>query len=236
MSHDWEVSPKDAVQIQNELQGKVLIESLSKPIQTIAGADVSLNMFEKEIYAGIIVLSYPDLEPLGYSVVKSRTDFPYIPGLLSFREVPALLECYKRLEIRPDVIMLDGQGIAHPRHLGIASHFGILAGVPTLGVAKNPLYGQFKRPTEVGEAQAITDPKSQETLGYAYKSKRNSNPLITSPGHKMNTEEALEITKNCLKGYRLPEPTRLAHNLVNTFRRGDDLQVYGKNKDRRASS
>lgn len=224
----WDVSPKEAVAIQKELAESVRIEPLRTPLHTIAGADVSLNMFAKEIFAGIIVLSYPELVPLEYSVIKSETNFPYIPGLLSFREVPALLECYKNLKHKPDLIMVDGQGIAHPRRLGIAAHLGALLNVPTIGCAKSRLYGAYKEPHEVGEAEKIIDPKTGELLGYAYKSKARSNPLLISPGHKVSQHEALEIVQNSLREYRLPEPTRLAHKLVNSFRTGASLEAYGK--------
>jgi len=232
----WDGTPADAIRIQKELQHKVRIEPLNTDIRTIAGADVSLNMFEKDIYAGIIVLSYPDFKPLEYSVVKGRTDFPYIPGLLSFREIPALMECYWDLETKPDAVMVDGQGIAHPRRLGIAAHFGVLIDAPTLGAGKSRLYGTYIEPREVGEAQAMSDPKTHELLGYAYKSKKNANPVLVSPGHKMSAEDALMIVKASLRGYRLPEPTRLAHELVNSFRKGEPLRVYGKNNGRGASS
>jgi len=232
----WDGTPADAIRIQKGIRDQVHIEPLDQEIRTIAGADVSLNMFEKDIYAGIIVLSYPDLVPIEYSVIKSRTEFPYIPGLLSFREIPALLECYKKLETKPDVVMVDGQGIAHPRHLGIAAHFGALIDAPTLGVAKSRLYGRYAIPQDVGEATQIEDPQTGEQLGYAYKSKRNSNPLLISPGHKMSVDDALKMAKTCLRKYRLPEPTRMAHNLVNTFRKGESLEAFGKNYGRDASS
>lgn len=226
MPHKWNVTPKEAITIQKELRDSVALTPLAKNIRTIAGADVSLNRFEKDIYAGIIVLSYPELVPLEHSVVKSQTDFPYVPGLLSFREIPALIECYKKLAVKPDLILVDGQGIAHPRRLGIASHAGVLLDVPTIGVAKSRLYGSYSEPREVGESSIITDPKTGEHLGYAYKVKKNARPLIISPGHLVTRTESLEIVKMALRGYRLPEPTRQAHLLVNAFRKGEPLQGY----------
>ena len=186
-------------------------------------------MFEKDIYAGIIVLSFPDLVPIDRALVKSRTDFPYVPGLLSFREIPALMECFEQLKAKhaiPDVIMVDGQGIAHPRRLGIAAHFGLVAGVPTIGCAKSPLYGKYEDPIltrQVGDHAYIHDPKkpSDEIIGTALFSKKNSKPLIISPGNHVSVDEALDITRACLRGYRLPEPTRQAHNLVNAFRKSE---------------
>lgn len=222
MHHNWNVTPTEAVAIQRELKESVSIEAFSQNIHTIAGVDVSLNMFEKDIYAGIIILSYPDMTPIKQVTVKSRTDFPYIPGLLSFREIPALLECFAKLDEMPDVVMVDGQGIAHPRRLGIAAHLGVLLGIPTIGCGKSRLYGTYDVPTIVGEANDILDPKTGEVIGKALKSKARSNPLIISPGHRMSVEDALRITRDCLRGYRLPEPTRRAHLLVNESRRAVD--------------
>lgn len=178
-------------------------------------------MFSKDIYAGIIVLSYPDMTPIAHTLVQDVTDFPYIPGLLSFREIPALLKCWEKLSAKPDVVMVDGQGIAHPRHLGIAAHFGVLIDHPTIGCTKSRLYGTYEEPTEVGRHNDIVDPKTGELLGVALKSKVCSKPLIISPGHLTSVADALNITKHCLHGYRIPEPTRQAHNLVNAFRKGE---------------
>ncbi len=219
--HAWNVDPKEAILIQESLRKKVRIEKLARPVKVIAGADVSLNLYEKDIYAGIIIFSYPDLTPLGHALVKSETSFPYIPGLLSFREIPALMECLEKLPVKPDLVMLDGQGIAHPRRLGIASHFGVLAGIPTIGCAKSRLYGRFITPKNVGEASDIVDPKTGEIIGKAVRSKVRANPLIISPGHMTDVEDALGIVNMTLRGYRLPEPTRQAHILVNRFRRGE---------------
>ncbi len=219
--HSWNLSPADAIVLQQALRQQVCIEPLNKKIKYIAGGDVSLNMFEKDIYAGVIVLAYPSMKIVEYAVVKDRTDFPYIPGLLSFREIPALIKCWEKLSVKPDVVMVDGQGIAHPRRLGIAAHLGVLIDVPTLGCGKSRLYGIYETPTDVGTHTNIIDPKNGEVIGAALKSKVRSNPLIISPGHKMDVTDALTIVKHCLKGYRLPEPTRQAHILVNAFRKGE---------------
>lgn len=226
MQHEWNVSPRDAIEIQKKLRTEVRLKPLPHVPKTIAGVDVSLNLYEKDIYAGVLVLSYPELEVLETKVVKSQTDFPYIPGLLSFREIPALMECIEKLETKPDVYMVDGQGIAHPRRLGIASHLGVLINAPTIGCGKSRLYGEYQVPTEVGEAEDIVDPKTGEVIGVAYKSKVRSNPLIISPGHLITLEESLSIVKATLRGYRIPEPTRLAHHLANAFRKGEDVDLW----------
>jgi deoxyribonuclease V len=220
------LTPAEATALQKRLAKKVRIRPIEKNIRTIAGADVSLERFGTELFAGIVLFSYPDLTPICSAMAKMPMEFPYIPGLLSFREIPGLLECLKKLPGLPDLIMVDGQGIAHPRRLGIATHLSLATGIPTVGVAKSRLYGQFKEPKTVGAAEPITDPKTGEQLGWAFKSKERSKPLLVSPGHDISLEESLDIVKNCLRGYRLPEPTRKAHELVNKFRKGE---VEGKN-------
>ncbi len=220
-THAWDVTPKDAIAIQKELRSRVSLVPLKKEIKTIAGADVSLNMFGKDLYAGIIVLSYPDLIQVDQAFIKIEAKFPYIPGLLSFREIPGLLLCWEKLQIKPDLVMVDGQGIAHPRRLGIATHFGILANVSTIGVGKSVLTGNFTEPTEVGTDNPLVDVKTDEIIGAVFKSKNRSKPLIISPGHLITLKESLSFVKKCLKGYRLPEPTRRAHLAVNVFRKSE---------------
>jgi deoxyribonuclease V len=220
---------REKIEEQKELAGKVRLKPLERTIRTIAGADVSLERFGTELFAGVVVMSYPDLTPLHHATARVPVTFPYIPGLLSFRELPGIVECLAKLTVPPDLIMVDGQGIAHPRGLGIAAHLGVLLSVPTVGCAKSRLYGEYNEPIAVGEAQKIVDPKADSAakangsaqIGWAFKSKNGSNPLIISPGHLVSMDESLEIVKNCLRGYRLPEPTRRAHELVNKFRKGE---------------
>lgn len=219
--HQWNVLPKEAVSIQEELRHRVEFAPLPKNIKLVAGVDVSMNLYSKDAYAGIIVLSYPSLIPLVYSLAKSTISFPYIPGLLSFREIPALIECFKGLSLHPDILLVDGQGIAHPRHFGIASHLGVLLNIPTIGCAKSKLYGNFREPKNVGDSSFIIDPKTKEPIGAALKTKDKSKPLIISPGHLVTIDSATSFVKTCLTKYRLPEPTRLAHELVNRFRKGE---------------
>jgi deoxyribonuclease V len=216
-------NPTDAIKIQRELASRVLLSPLPALPKTIAGADVSLERFGTELFAGIIVLSYPALETIEHAVVKLPVSFPYIPGLLSFREIPGLVQCFHMLGTKPDIIMVDGQGIAHPRRLGIATHLGLVLDIPTIGCAKSRLYGSYVEPYSVGEEAPITDPKTNEVIGVAYKSKERSNPLIISPGHLMTIDDSLRVVQGCLRGYRLPEPTRKAHELVNRFRKGEML-------------
>jgi deoxyribonuclease V len=218
--HNWNVSPTQAIAIQKDMQLAVRIEPLTQKIKYIGGADVSMNRFHNDIFAGIVVLSYPDLVPVTYAVVKSKTDFPYIPGLLSFREAPTLVEVWKKLSIKPDVLMVDGQGIAHPRRLGIATHLGIVLDIPTVGCAKSLLYGKVKVPLQTARSFSyITDPKkNDEVIGALLRTKDNVKPVVISAGHRIDLETSLDITRAVTRGYRLPEPTRRAHILVNNFR------------------
>jgi deoxyribonuclease V len=211
MAHTWDVTPKEAIEIQKKLQSKVRLEPLRRKTRFIAGCDVSMNLYSNTVFAGFVVLSYPELEILEHAVVKDITSFPYIPGLLSFREIPALLKAWKKLKIKPNLVMVDGQGIAHPRRLGIASHLGLALNVPTIGCAKSVLYG-------VSKSKKLIDPKTAEHIGAVFTSKAKCKPLIISPGHKITLPESVEIVRNSLRGYRLPEPTRLAHTVVNDYR------------------
>ena len=235
------LSIPEATQIQNELRKKINISEqkllfgnglspeLIPPeafyINTIAGADISLNLYSTTIYAGIIVLSFPQLQPLAYSLVKAETRFPYVPGFLAFREVPALMNVWEQLPQKPDLLVVDGHGIAHPRRMGIASHFGAVTGQVSMGCAKNILCGSFPEPgLEKGNYAVITD--KQQEIGYAFRSKNNTAPVFISPGHGIGLQNSLHIIRHCTGKYRIPEPTRLAHELVNRFRRGELAEGY----------
>lgn len=209
----------EATDIQNNLRYKVSLSTSPIAVNTIAGADISHDKNTEVVFAGIIVLSYPNMELLSYSLVETTTKFPYVPQYLGFREVPALLEAWKQLPVKPDVLVLDGQGITHPRRMGIASHFGVLSGQPTIGCAKNMLYGTYPAlPLARLGTSPITD--GEEVLGYALRTKENVKPVYISPGHLMSVEDSIKIMKQCTLRHRIPEPTRLAHEKVNLFRVG----------------
>ena len=211
------LSPVQAVLLQQELRKKINLEPLNGPVNTIAGADISFNKYSTLVYAGIVVMSYPDLKVLQRAGTIAQTEFPYIPGMLAFREVPVLLQVWESLQIKPDVVLLDGQGIAHPRRMGIAAHFGLLTDVPSIGVAKSRLFGHFNQPAADAGASTHLMHKGEQ-IGLVYRSKRNCNPIFISPGHRLSMEQSLEIVKNCLGKYRIPEPTRQAHLWVNELR------------------
>ncbi len=177
--------------------------------QWIAGADVGFEQEGKVTRAAIAVLSFPDLELVEYQIARIDTVLPYIPGLLSFREHPALMVAWQQLKQRPQLLFVDGHGISHPRRLGIASHFGLLVDTPTIGVAKNRLCGRAEPLGEgVDALQPLMD--KDEQLGWVWRSKAKCNPLFISSGHRVSTESALAWTRCCMRGYRLPEPTRWA--------------------------
>jgi deoxyribonuclease V len=229
--HPWDVTPKEAIEIQKAMRGKVTLSPLKEKIKLIAGADVSMNLYSKTVFAGFVVLSYPDLVVVDHAVVKDHTDFPYIPGLLSFREIPSLLKAWEKLKTKPDLIVVDGVGIAHPRRLGIASHLGVVLDMPTIGCAKSVLTGIFKAPKDkAGSVSYLYDPgtkkssmKDKEIIGAALRTKDNVKPVFISPGNKITLEESIDIIRKTVRRHRLPEATRLAHETVNHYRRQHDL-------------
>src|SRR3954468_22226182 len=208
--HDWAMTPREAVELQKSLRERVRLHPLAKKIRTIAGADISFNKFESTVYAGIVVLKLPALEVVEEVGVVSETKFPYVPGLLSFREAPSVLEAWAKLKTEPDAVMFDGQGIAHPRRVGIASHVGLLINRPTLGCAKSVLVGKYEEPEqERGSWSKMID--KNEVVGAAVRTKTNVQPIFVSPGHLIDLESAINLTLACDGGYRQPEPTRRAH-------------------------
>ncbi len=218
--HDWTMSPREAVEFQKRMREQVRLAPPAGRIGTIAGADISFNKYSSTIYAGIVVLDAESLETVEEVGIVGETHFPYVPGLLSFREIPPLLRAWERLRITPDAVMMDGQGIAHPRRFGIASHFGLLVGRPCFGCAKSVLTGKFEEPgIERGSWSPMTD--KGEEIGAAVRTKRKVRPVYISPGHLIDLKTAIALALACDGGYRIPEPTRRAHLLVNAVRRGE---------------
>jgi deoxyribonuclease V len=196
-------------------------------IKTIAGADISYNKDSTLMFGAIVILSYPNLKLKAYALATSETNFPYRPGYLGFREVPTLLKVWERLIEKPDVVVLDGQGFLHPRRMGIASHFGVLTTSATIGCAKSSLYGFYEEPKFSKNAfSSVYESDSKEHIGYALRTKDNVNPVYISPGYGLTLPKSLEIMKKCIGNYRIPEPTRVAHQIVNEFRLGNLLAGY----------
>jgi deoxyribonuclease V len=217
--HRWDLSPKEAIALQKELQGQIKLVPLKHAPKLIGGADVSMERFAKEGFAGFVTLSYPELKVADHAVVKDTIPFPYIPGLLSFREIPMLAGAWEKLQVKPDVVVVDGVGQAHPRRMGIATHLGLVLGVPTIGCAKNVLTGVYAEPAdEVGNTSPLRDKVTGEIIGGALRTKRGVKPVFVSAGHLITLEESLELVKACVIKHRLPEPTRQAHLAVNEYR------------------
>ncbi|MBP6821928.1 MAG: deoxyribonuclease V [Acidobacteria bacterium] len=218
--NSWNLTPKEAVEAQKEWRSLVRIEPLTREVKTIAGADISFSKFSEVIYSGIVVLSLPDLQIVETASVRSTAKFPYVPGLLSFRETPSFLECWEKLKTKPDVLMLDGQGLAHPRRFGIACHIGLLLDLPTIGCAKSILVGKHEElGLEAGSNVPLID--KNEIVGVALRTKNKVAPVYISAGHLMDLTSAVDLTLRSVTKYRQPEPTRQAHLLVNQLRRED---------------
>jgi deoxyribonuclease V len=216
--HPWKLSAAEAVALQKQLAKRIDTRKSLGTEHHIAGADVSYNRFSSSFYAGVVVLRADDCTVVETQEAIGESRFPYIPGLLSFRELPVLLKAFAKLERRPDVVLYDGQGIAHPRRIGIAAHLGLWLGVPTVGCAKTRLCGEAEEPgNEAGARTPLTD--KEEVIGSVVRTKRNVKPLYVSSGHLINLESAVRITLASCRGYRLPEPTRQAHLLTNVVRR-----------------
>ncbi len=219
------VVPKDildAKQAQKEMSQEVLLQdSLPKTIQKIAGVDVSNMPFDlrKMVFGAAVLLSYPSLVINEIATQANREEFPYIPGLLGFREVPTLLQAYNQLLERPDLVLVDGHGTSHPRGLGVASHLGLLLDVPTIGVAKSILIGQPSAPLGEQVGSIVSLEWKGKEIGKCLRTKKGCLPLIISAGHKITLNTAMEWVFRCLKGYRLPEPTREAHLAANECRK-----------------
>lgn len=210
--HSWDPAPEEAIRIQKEMRERLVLKWDGRPVSTIGGVDISIKT--EAARAAIVVLRYPDLTPVEAVTADAPLVFPYVPGLLAFREGPAVLAAWERLAHQPDLLMFDGQGIAHPRGDGIASHMGLWLERPTIGVAKSRLYGQHQEVgPRHGDHAALIDGRGN-VIGTVLRTKERTNPLYISPGHLMDVRHATEFVLACLAGYRLPEPTRWAHRVA----------------------
>jgi deoxyribonuclease V len=208
--HSWQMTPDQAKRVQQELAVMVSRRNELETVHLVAGVDISAPDAAGLARAAVVVLSYPELVPVERKVITKEVTFPYVPGLLSFRESPLIISACEELEATPDLILVDGQGIAHPRRLGLASHLGLLWGKPTIGCAKSRLCGEHKIvPPEAGSYAEITD--NGEVIGAVLRTKAGVIPLYISIGHKVDLETAVSWVLRCCRGQRLPEPTRLAH-------------------------
>jgi deoxyribonuclease V len=211
--HPWDVTPAEAVAVQRRLCGAVVAADELPVVERVAGVDVGFEQNGAVTRAAVAVLRFPELVPEESAVARRPTAFPYIPGLLSFREVPAVLDALSQLRRLPDLLLCDGQGQAHPRRFGIACHLGVLTGLPSIGVAKSRLVGTHKPPAEdKGARQPLLD--KGEVIGTVLRTRRGVRPLYISIGHRISLETAVDYVLRCTTRYRLPETTRAAHRLA----------------------
>ncbi len=221
--HDWNLTPLQARQLQEKMSGRVNLVPIRKKIQFVAGLDCSLDKKRGLIFAAAVVFSFPELELVETASAQLPLDFPYVPGLLSFREAPVCLKAVEKLKSNVDVFLIDGQGIAHPRRLGLASHLGLFLNTPTIGCAKSRLIGTYEDVgTEKGNFSWLYD--KGETIGAVVRTRDNVKPLFISPGHLCNFEDAIKLTLACTTKYRLPEPTRIAHQTVSKIKTTEDTE------------
>jgi deoxyribonuclease V len=220
--HVWDVSSQEAIQIQKELRSRLALTKLPGTVRRVAGTDVSFSRKSGRIWAGVVVFSFPDLFRIEEKWIQDKVRFPYIPGLLSFRELPVLLKALERLETDPELILCDGQGIAHPRGLGLASHLGLLVDRATIGCAKSRLVGDF---SELGQQKGSYAPLwyKEQRVGAVLRTRRGVKPLFISPGNRITLDESVKMVLACCGKYRMPEPTRQAHLLVSGLRRRQEV-------------
>ena len=211
--HSWNVSPAEARQIQEQVRSQVRQKNAAslRRIKHVAGIDISIR--NDRAIAAIVVLDYETLQIVDFAVHEDDIPFPYVPGLLSFRECPSILAAAEKLRVEPDLILVDGQGIAHPRRLGIAAHLGVLFDKPTIGCAKTRLTGKHQEPALTEGSHADLWDRD-ELIGAVLRTKNKVRPLYISIGHKVELPTAIKLVLSCCRGYRLPEPTRFAHQVA----------------------
>lgn len=212
--HSWDVSKAEAIEIQKKISKNIIKKDGFKQIEHVAGVDIGYKSAQAR--AAIVVLKFPQLKEVARVVMPGKVNFPYQSGLLSFREIPVLLESWKQLKTRPDIILVDGQGIAHPRRLGLASHLGLFLDIPTIGCAKSRLWGNHREPGyESGCFEYLYD--KDEIIGAALRTRSGVKEVFISLGHRISLDSSIKIILSCCKKYRLPEPIRLAHQAAQEY-------------------
>ncbi|HIE37467.1 MAG TPA: deoxyribonuclease V [Anaerolineales bacterium] len=210
-THPWDLTPAEARALQQRLRSRVRVKPLPASIQVVGGVDVSIQ--KETVRAAVVLLSFPDLEPLEAATAELPVDFPYVPGLLAFREGPVVLDALERLRGRPDVLIFDAQGLAHPRRMGLATHIGVLLDWPAVGCAKSRLCGEHEEPPpEQGGWVPLMS--GEEVIGAVVRTRTGVRPLFVSVGHRADLKTAVELVISCCSRYRLPEPTRWAHRVA----------------------
>lgn len=215
--HDWPTTEADALAVQAALAARVDTSTPLPRFETVAGCDIAYHLEAPLLFAAVVVLRAEDFAVVETATVTAGVTFPYVPGLLSFREVPPLLDAFSRLRTLPDVIMVDGQGTAHPRRFGLACHLGMWLDRPCVGCAKSWLVGDYAEPgPAAGDASPLT--VGGEVVGAAVRAAAGAKPVFVSPGHKLDLDAALAVVRATLSGYRHPRPTRAAHLAANALR------------------
>lgn len=218
--HRWDVTPQEAIRIQQDLRAQLIARDDGRPeVHTVAAMDVSYDKRSPWLFAAVVVMRLPGFRLVETAGVRARAQFPYVPGLLSFRESPAGLEAWEKLRIRSDCLICDGHGYAHPRRFGFACHFGLLVNLPTIGFAKSVLVGKFDPPGQTrGSVTDLVD--AGEVIGAAVRTREGAEPVFVSVGYRISLPTAVATILACTSGYRIPEPVRQAHALVNRLREG----------------
>ncbi len=220
--HRFDLSPAEAIKVQKKLQKRVDTSHHidTNSIKLIAGSDLAYNREKNTAIASIVVMAFPSLSVVEETCSYMPITFPYIPGLLSFREIPAMVEAARKLSYRPDVWLIDGAGIAHPRGIGLASHWGLMVGIPTVGCAKSHLYGDYAEPSLQRGSFSPIRSKGGRIIGLVLRTRTGVRPLFISPGHLIDVESSKEIVLATCRKYRNPEPLRYAHNLADICKKG----------------
>jgi deoxyribonuclease V len=217
--HSWRLTPREAIRVQEQLRAKVMARGRVPNPKWVAGADAAFDLQAQRIVAAVVVLTFPALEPVETVVHRERLAFPYIPGLLSFREAPALLHAFERIRRKPEVIFIDGHGLSHPRAAGIACHIGVCLETPTIGCAKSLLVGTYRTPGPSRGAIAPLHDANGRVIGAVVRTRDRVRPVFVSVGHRISLAQAVRLTLACGKGYRIPEPTRQADLLAEREKR-----------------
>jgi deoxyribonuclease V len=210
--HPWKVTPEQAIRIQETLRDRIILRKSFSRVRTIGGGDVSYQKEGDFLFGAMVVLSFPQMEMLDVATACGKISFPYLPGLLTFREGPILIETFQKLGIRPDILIFDGQGIAHPRGIGLATHLGIWLNLPSIGCAKTPLLGEsvVPRPSK-GSFELIQ--KSGREVGVVLRTQNRVRPVFVSPGHRIDLPTSIRLVLESCQGFRIPEPLRRAHQV-----------------------
>lgn len=216
--HSWDLAPRDARALQRELRAQLVSLPLPADPALVAGADLAFDKPGGRCFAAVLVLDFPSLEVVETVTAEAPLAYPYVPGLLTFREGPALVDAFLQVQHAPDVVIFDGQGIAHPERMGLAAHMGLWLGLPTVGCAKSRLTGEHEEPARrEGSSVPLTD--GDECIGTVLRTRTGVRPVYVSPGHLSDIDSARDLVLRCAPRYRLPEPTRLAHQAVSAFKR-----------------